>query len=256
MIAALPKLGVLLLLCGCQYVSGVSDLEIVEPASAGPDWSCLGQSTPRTVSGTVSYEGPVRDLATFRILDDVVVRFCQSGDEPCASPVLSATATNGIVSFSIEASFDGYIELESPGMVPALIELSRPIGAMRTLTELRMVDAATLDAFATQLNASVDAALGHALFWAQDCAGQRASGVSVEALGELSPSTRNYYVVDFKLPSDAVDQTDVSGGGGFINLPAKGMTFDARRSSSQALVSRFPGRIRPGQVTFLAIEPD
>jgi hypothetical protein len=254
-ISRLPRLGALLLLCGCQYVSGANDLEIAEP-SVGPDWICLGQSTPRVVSGTVSYEGPVRDLATFRILDDVVVRFCQSGDEPCASPVLTVTPINGSIAFTIDATFDGYVELESPGMVPALIELSRPIGAMRTLSELRMVDAATLGAFANQLNASVDAALGHALFWAQDCAGQRAPGVSVEALGELSPSARSYYVVDFKLPSDTVDQTDVSGGGGFINLPAKGMTFDARRASTGELISRLPGRIRPGQVTFLPIEPD
>jgi hypothetical protein len=141
-------------------------------------------------------------------------------------------------------------------MVPALIELSRPIGAMRALSELRMVDAPTLDAFATQLGSTVDPALGHALFWAQDCAGQRAPGVSVEALGELSPSTRSYYVVDFKLPSDSVDQTDISGGGGFIDLPAKGTTFDARRATTHELISRLPGRIRPGTVTFLPIEPD
>lgn len=244
---------------GCQYVSGVHELEIA-PASTGakkgPDWSCLQDALAKAVSGPIAYEGQVRNVPGTQIIRDVTARLCDTADADCEHPLESALAPDGLVRFSIDPTFNGYLELESPGQMQAVVELSRPIGAMRVLPELRMLDARTLGLFAASMDATINQDDGHLLFWVEDCLGKRASGVRVEATGELSPETRNYYVLDQKLPSATMQQTDASGGGGIINLPRDVTTFNAYRADTGQLISKFPARIRPGQVTFVAIEPD
>jgi hypothetical protein len=240
---------------GCQYISGVADLNI-DSETTGPDWTCLGHQVTREVTGTVNYEGSVRNVAGNVVIPSVTARFCRSSEEPCTDPLLTTQSVGSVLKFSIDSSFDGYIELDSPGMMPAVVELSRPIGAMRALPELRMLDATTLARFAFSMGSQVDTNFGSALFWAEDCSGRRGAGVSVRALGDLPEQFAQYYVVDQKLPSVSVHMTDASGGGGFINLPNTFVTFEALRAETMELISTFPGRIRPGQVTFMVIEPD
>jgi hypothetical protein len=247
--------GLVLLSIGCQYVSGVNDLEIVTSIEAAPDWSCLGHSSNADVSGSRSYARNVLNLATDEIISDAVVRLCESHDVDCQDPLPGVETTNGTVRFTVDASFNGYLELESPEMLPGRIELSRPIGKMHELPDPRMVDPVTLNRFAAVMGVAVNPAYGHALFWVNDCANHRAPGVAVEALGELTPDTDQYYVVD-KRPSNSLDRTEDAGGGGFINLPETFMTFRARRAETLELISTFPGRIRAGRVTFMMIEPD
>jgi hypothetical protein len=244
-----------LLTSGCQYLSGVNDLEIVTPN--GPDWSCLGRPSTQPRPNTVTYEGAARNLAGNAILQEVTIRFCASSAvSDCGVPLLSVSTTNGIVRFTVDAAFNGYLELESPGMMPGIIELSRAIGEMRELPELRMVDALTMNLFASNMGAEINPSDGHALFWVDDCAGHRAPGVTVNATGGLATDTAQYYVVDKKLPVGSMAETDASGGGGFINIPPNIVAFEARRAATKELISTFSGRIRAGQVTFMMVEPD
>ncbi|HEY5962209.1 MAG TPA: hypothetical protein VIV60_36885 [Polyangiaceae bacterium] len=248
----------LLLLNGCQYVSGVAELNIGADKVAATPWDCLGvgkrdDPKPRP---TVEYVGSVWNISGTSVLADVVLRLCQTTDESCSAPVLSVASVDSVIRFTVDSSFAGYVELESPGMMPAVVELSRPIGSMRTLPEFRMLDVFTLELFALNMGKRIDASLGHALYWTEDCSGSRAPGVSVKALGDLTDETAQYYVVDRKLPSASVTMTDASGGGGFINLPITYVTFEAFRADTKQTISTFPGRIRPGQVTFMVVEPD
>lgn len=247
--------GHVLLSSGCQYLSGVNDLEIVTSTEVAPDWSCLGRSSNSNFSGARSYERKILNLANDEIVSDAVVRLCETNDVDCKDPLPGVETTDGTVRFTVDVSFNGYLELESPEMLPGRVELSRPIGAMHELPDPRMVDPVTLNRFAAIMDVEVNPAYGHALFWVNDCASRRAPGVAVEALGQLAQETEQYYVVD-KRPSNTLDRTEDAGGGGFINLPETLMTFKARRAETLELISTFPGRIRAGHVTFMMIEPD
>jgi hypothetical protein len=248
---------------GCQYVSKVSDLEIER--STLPDWSCLDSPKERADTTLVKYVGPVRQVLTDEPVLNVDARLCRSdssdGCSQLATPPIHAS--DGIVHFEVPGTFNGYIELESPGMMPAVIELWRPVGLMRLLPELKMIQPEMLSFFASKQGATIDFTLGHALFWVEDCKGQRASGVRVHALEskddsgpKLLPNTRGYYAVGGRVATLGVDQTDDSGSGGIVNLPINDWTFEARRAVDDRVIARLGARIRPGQTTFFVVEPD
>ena len=260
--ARLPLLVLMLLLqsSGCQYVSGVNDLEFSSPSAvAQTDWSCLGHPSTSSPTGTVNYTGTIQSLADNSVVADAEFRLCESTDDPCTNPLPIESLQDGVVQFSVDASFQGYVELSSPEMMPGVVELTHPIGKMRVLPELRMVDPATLNHFADLMGFTINDTEGHLLYFTEDCSGQRVPGVSVtpeDAAKDTASDTASYYVIGFKLPSDSVDQTDFSGAGGFINLPPKFVTFEANRADTGALVSQFAARVRAGQVTFAVVEPD
>jgi hypothetical protein len=256
----LPVVACLVMLVGCQYVSGAAELEIVDqPTDAGP-WGCVGHRPP-ALTGTVNYAQPIRNLADDSIPAGVVVKVCGSADLTCSDPLVTTVPVDGTVTFTVPADFIGYLELDGPLLMPTIVELTRPIGAMRVMPELRVVGVQTFTAFAALMHVQVDATRGHALFWAVDCQGNRAAGISAEALGADS-STQKYYVLDGKLPSLSVDRTDSYGGGGFVNLPILASenetfeTFRAFRAETGARISEFSARIRAGHVTCFQIEPD
>ncbi|MDQ2644015.1 MAG: hypothetical protein M3020_09385 [Myxococcota bacterium] len=239
---------------GCGYVSGASELEIVDLPPLPEEWACLGEGAPLIQTEPIAFSAPVRNLATNRLVESVSARFCEG--EPCI-PVAEVEGVDGVLSFPpVEPEFRGYIELESPGMLPAVVELLHPIGAMRSLPELRLLSADALATYASSLGRTVDAGLGQALFWVRDCGGEPAPGVSLRALDGVLDNTRDYYVVDFKLPSDATDRTQNSGGGGFVNLEPGFPRFEARLAADGTTISRFVARVRPGTVTFFVVEPE
>lgn len=249
--ASVLRIGCALLCASCQYVAGVDDLKIVET-----DWTCLSTTLPPPRGGLVNYEGVVRNLAGNTTLNDVVARLCPRDEGTCSSPLLTvSTTTAGTLGFTVDAAFDGYIELEGPGMMPAIVDLLKPIGSMRAHPEFRMIEPAVIEAYAKFLQSPIEPDLGHLLFWAQDCAARRASDVVIERVSELHEKSTSYYV-ESGLPNPQATQTDRSGGGGFVNLPPGYLTFYARRASDVAAFTTFAVQIRAGHVTFVVIEPD
>jgi len=238
---------------GCGYVSGASELEIVDEPELPEHWACVGEGTPLLVTEPLVFSTAVRNLATNRLVDSVTARLCEG--EPC-EVMAEVEGVDGVLTFPpIDPEFRGYVEIESPGMLPAVVELLRPLGSMRRLPEARLLAPAALNAYASSLGEDVDESLGQALFWAEDCDGEPAPGVTVEALDGVLESTKNYYVVDFELPSASLDRTQRSGGGGFINLSPGYPRFEARLEDGTTL-SRFAARVRPGTITFFVIEPE
>lgn len=249
----------LLFLVGCQYVSGAHELEIQSKPAKGADFDCLdGAEPPKAVTGTLDYVGMVRNVSATRVIEHVKLRFCETTVDDCddTSASMVVEVTDGKLRFTIDRSFNGYIELESEGYMPGIVELSRRLGEMRTVPEFRMVEIGTLTMFANYMNASIDPNCGHALFWAEDCAGDRAPGISVVAMSGTNDATAQYYVLDQKLPSANTNMTDASGGGGIINLSPGVLSFQAFVAGRAKPYSTFGGRIRKGQLTFMVIEPD
>ena len=247
-------LGLSLASAGCGYFSGASELEIVDSPELAEQWACLGQGAPLLETDPLEVSAPVRNLATNRLVDSVTARFCEG--EPCV-PIFEVESVDGVLTFPPnDPEFRGYVELESPGMLPAVVELLRPLGAMRTVPELRVLAAAALKTYASSLGETVDESLGQALFWVQDCAGAPAPGVTLDALDGVLENTRDYYVVDFELPSDSTDRTQNSGGGGFINVEPGFPRFEARLADGGRTISEFVARVRPGTITFFVVEPE
>jgi hypothetical protein len=253
----------LLFCAGCQYVSGVDDLKIQSDV-ADSAWGCLDTRDSRVAPASKAYADFVTLVPNGATVENVVARVCANDDATCAEPLLPPIhAPDGRVEFEVAGNFNGYIELESPDTLPGVVELWRPIGQMRVLPEMKVIRAETLQAFAVVSQVTVEPELGHAMFWAENCLGERAAGVVVRPVegepgspNQLVPGTHAYYAVDGRLPSVSVGATDASGAGGVINLRPTYWTFEASLAADHRHVATFAARIRPGQVTVFIVEPD
>lgn len=252
---------------GCERLSNVDHLRIVEPPDADDEWACLSSRQPADLPDTVRYRGAVSFVPSNEPVMDVVVRLCETTDDAdgrCSKPVLDPIhSPDGAIEFEVAGTFNGYIELTSPNAVPTVVELWRPIGRMRVLPELKMLKPETLSAFAAVMKTAIEPDLGHAMFWIENCSGERAAGGRVEVIdnddqqaAQLAPSTVGYYAVDGRLPSVSVGETDASGGGGIVNLPPFFWTFEGLVAADSRRITRFAARIRAGQITTFVVEPD
>jgi hypothetical protein len=264
---ALFRFACALLCLSCEQLSNVDDLDIVEQNEPESEWGCLDTPASTVTPGPVHYRGAVTFVPSNEPVPDVVVRLCENADDAdqsCSRPVLPPIhSPDGRVEFDVAGTFNGYIELTSPNAVPTVVEIWRPLGRMRVLPELKMIKPETLGAFATIMQVGIDPALGHAMFWVENCLGQRASGGRLKVIesdqqqaAQLSPRTIGYYAVDGRLPSVSVDETDGSGGGGVINLPPTFWTFEGLLGSEERPITRFAARIRAGQITTFIVEPE
>lgn len=243
-------------MCGCQYLSGASELAVVGAESQQPSWDCRGKPLKFDPNYVVPYARPVRNLADDSVIEDVEVWACESADQDCANPAATDLDKDGEIKFDLKASFFGYFILSSPGMMPAIVELSRPVGQMRALPELRMVESAKFLQFSAAMGVIPDETLGHAQYWVYDCDSERASGVMVDVADKLPESATKYYALDGRLPLTSIDRTDEYGAGGFANLPAGFLAFRAYVAADGSTISEFAARIRPGHITYMVIEPD
>ena len=237
---------------GCSY--GADDLHI-QPES-GPDWSCVGQGAPLRSTDAIDLELRVRNLPSNELLQNVTGTAC--ADISCTPPVAVAEGVNGVLHFpQMDPMFRGSIELRSPEQMSAIVDLLRPIGAMRELPELRMLTKMAFEKYAeVGSGKTLDQTLGHALFWVVDCAGKRAPGVSFVPVDKVAPNTQGYYASDMELPSINLDRTKEHGGGGMINLPPGFPQFRAVLAEDQTVIAEFPTLIIADTITFFLIEPE
>ena len=236
---------------GCSY--GADDIRITE---SGADWSCLGKGSPLRTTELIDLELPVRNLPSRQLLKQVTGSVC--ADVSCSPPLAVAEGIDGVLHFpQMDPMFRGSIELRSPDQMSAIVDLLRPIGAMRELPELRMLSKSNLETYAyIGAMATLDVTLGHALFWVVDCAGKRAAGISLESFDKVLPNTQSYYASDIELPSITLDRTEENGGGGIINLPVGFPRFRAVRAADGAVIADFPTQIKADTTTFFLIEPE
>jgi len=229
------------------------------PDAGSTPWSCLGHvGWPSGTSGNVTLAVPVVDVITSAFPSGLVVRACSKLDVACTSP-LSATvdvaSTPGLLKVTLASGFDGYLELTSPTITPALFFVVRPVREDTTLTtHLPVVAPSGFEGIAQAIGATLDlTTMGHVYALAEDCGGAPASGVRFEIDRETT-QTAPYSMIN-NVPVSTAPSTDVSGAGGFLNVPSGFSRLTGYVSSTGARVGEAGFVVRVGAVSYPRLIP-
>lgn len=240
-----------------------SDLSCVDQVcvkvEAPTPWACLGKvAWPIGTSSKVTLAVPVLDVMTSAFPENLQVRACSKLDVACASP-LSATvdlsSTPGHLKVSLDAGFDGYLELTSPTITPALFFVVRPVWQDTTLTAiLPVVSRQGFEGIAQAIGTTLDlTAMGHVYALASDCTDSPAAGVRFE-IDKENAQTAAYYMIN-RTPVSSTPATDSSGSGGFLNLPTGFLKLTGYVSTTGARIGEVGFVVRAGAVSYPRVIP-
>jgi hypothetical protein len=248
-----------------------------EAAPGGP-WGCLDtpplQSDPHelvdvelvafdvfrpyTLGGTVDGGN---DLMLVQGIPEVGVSIVACGplDPLCASPVAGPAITDdgGITHLSILGDFTGFYLLSRSDSYPTLFYAGRLLAGEPQVTyptgTLQDTAAAGLGSLlGINVNNDPDAGLGHVFFDVFDCTERHASGISF-ALPATDAGTQFYLQNAF--PNTKQTQTDTSGAGGWLNVPAGNLEVTTTIAASNRLIDTRNIIVRSAAATIVFVRP-
>lgn len=230
----------------CQQALGISA------------WSCLGEvQLPASGERRVSLAIPVVDVLTTRAPEDLRVRFCPKLDVDCDQPLDGDfhIDAGGHAIFQVEAGFDGYIELMTDSITPALFFVTQPLWRDTVLRSvLPVVSPEGFHGIAEGIGTTLDLdKLGHVYALASDCEGNPAQGVRFE-IDRQTPQTARYYMIN-NVPVASAVHTDASGSGGFLNVESGFTRITGYVSSTGARIGDSGFIVRAGAVSYPLVLP-
>jgi hypothetical protein len=227
-----------------------------------PEWSCLngapeidsGAREPSASSQALEIRLPAVDLVDLAPVGALPARLCRKLDLNCDAPIQSlASDADGVFSLTLDAAFDGYLELEGPTVVPTLYFFSPALNAAGRLPTLTLMKPAMLESLMEEMDATLSTDRGVAILTAQNCMGAFSAGVAYET-ADADPETIEFYATD-GLPSLRATRTDTSGFGGFLNLPAGPVSVTGTLTESSLPLASVSVLVRSGFITYGHIVP-
>ena len=119
---------------------------------------------------------------------------------------------------------------------------------------IRALQLASVELLAAAAGVPLDPARGHVAVAVSDCGNVAASGVTVHASTADSSSTRFYLAGG--IPSPAATETEAPEPfGGYLNLPPRLVTMEARVAALDQSLGTLPLIVRPGTLTIAGMLP-
>ncbi len=241
----------------------------VDASPVDPKWGCIGSVkwNAQSESEQVLQRWRFVQLLSEAPIKGLRVRACSRLDLQCDRPVVEADSDErGYVTMNVPKYFDGFVLVPAPPSLPDLMPtinyvLPPPETSMNPTEEIainRSIHLATTNDFNVLLvlaGSSADAAHGHLLGHAIDCAGAAAAGVFLHS-DLADDKTVPYYVESGGFPSVTATETGPGGESGFMNLPPGSRKIDSfvRELGNKRMASQ-TALIRAGYVTHIAFLP-
>jgi hypothetical protein len=188
---------------------------------------------------------------------------CGKTDVACMNPIGPTVQPNaqGILTFTVDASFDGYIDMKSnvmtdsglPPYIPALVFFNPPLSMDTIYLTVPLVSPTALQLLASQFGNAIDPMLGSPFAATYDCQNKPAEGVSV-SIDQTSDAGRTFYFVN-GLPTESATQTDSTGYSGFINVPPGIRNITGKLADGGPFVGKVSVLVRPSTLTYTVLPP-
>lgn len=218
---------------GAPDTGPAADATPLEPDASGLEdgpWACVGQlEIPPVASETVTLTISVNNLI-MEPRADVTGRACNNLDINCDSPIAEdVTAEDGLIHLTVGSTFNGYVELTHPETVPVLsimqVETIAYFDSGEYLVPRMQVptfdEVGLLLMLATGEDTEFDTTRAGLLILGLGCDAEGmvplAEDVAFNIEGMDEDTIQWYY--ENSLPTQTRDRSDMSGTGGFINVP-------------------------------------
>jgi hypothetical protein len=208
------------------------------------------QFVPYTLGGAVD-SGNDLQIVQATPAPGIAVQPCGNLDPACVNPVAPVVVTGdaGIATFAMNGAFDGFYSMKRSDSFPTLFYPGRLLASEPTIgypvAVLPFSVAAELGAaIGITVNTDADAGLGHIFEAVFDCTDRHAAGVSFS----LAVDAGTLFYTENGVPSTSATQTDPSGAGGFLNVPAGSVTV---RATIAGQTLQLPVYVRPASETLV-----
>jgi hypothetical protein len=245
--------------CGALGLEGMECIErVCQAVDAIKTWDCLGNvARPASGEKMVSLAIRIADVLTKQAPADLAVKFCPKLDVDCSHPLAGAfyVEPTGRLIAQVQAGFDGYIELSSAEIIPALFFVTLPVWQDTIIQNVMpLVSAESFRGIAEALGTELDLeTLGDVYALASDCAGAPAPGVRFE-VDRQTETTKRYYMVN-SVPVGSAIATDAAGGGGFLNIASGFTSITGFVASSGARIGESAFIVRAGAISYPLVLP-
>lgn len=250
-------------LAGCTELEPGSDLRQPEPgfgmlsgepSEPDPKWACLdGAEAPSAVAlrPTVTFTLGLNDPSTRSAPPGASLRACNRFDLDCAQPVSAPVVMGADSLFHLELpqGFDGYLEITSPAIIPALYVFSRPLRTDLE-DEFIVVGLTTARGLAASGSQQLDPNLGLVAVRARDCLGELTEGVKFSN----DKGGTAFAFVD-GLPVLGYDETNDEGLGGFLNVPLGTVVVQGQEAVSGRISGTATVLLRQGWIAIVELDP-
>jgi hypothetical protein len=144
-------------------------------------------------------------------------------------------------------------------MIPAIVPITPPPEADTTRVfdptiAPAIVTTSQLNFLLKQIEATADPELGHIFGLTVDCTGAPAEGVSINAANRVGKTVPFYYAGG-GTPTIAATQTDATGFGGFVNIPAGVVDVTLIRVATGQVIGKYPVFVRKASATTIDFWP-
>lgn len=225
-------------------------------AKPDPKWGCLGNvSQPDGGAGPFPASLRLRDAVTQAPLPGVRGQLCRKLDVSCSEPLseMVSSGADGLITFQVEAGFDGYVALTDPNVAPSLYFFNPPVVSAREPKVLDLSSPAVMALFASQIGAELESGRGSVMLVAQDCLGDVTAGVTY-ATPNADAATLIFYLVGM-LPTSQATATDGTGFGGLVNVPTGAVTVTGTLAAGQRNIADLGLLVRASTVTYTSMVP-
>ena len=150
----------------------------------------------------------------------------------------------------VASDFQGYLDVQAPGYLPALVFLD--LTAIATNPEILLLPTNVVDSLAKGAMIVRDPAAGVVLGRTVDCQYKPSAGVSVSMFP--SANETGFYVIGSGV-SPGATATDTAGNSGFMNAAPGTPTITATRGQGGQQIGQVTTLVRAGSVTYQVLPP-
>jgi hypothetical protein len=220
-----------------------------------PRWRCE-RPPAASVTETKKLTTLIRDSLSLNPLVGIHASVCQKLDLQCTARVAEATTgADGKLTFTVPATFSGYLKVEDSKYFPAMYMLPAALPADGVLQPFPLLSAGLIvDALALALGTGIDPRRGHLMLVSEDCMGAALPGVSFKSPQQDS-RTVQFYVRDL-LPSTSATQTAEVGNGGYLNFPAGTGVITLEQVATKLRLNTVSIVVRAGYISVAYIRPE
>lgn len=252
-----------------------ADTYVPDTTPVDPVWGCLGNvQTPMPKKPKVQVKVPLIELVTKMPVTNVAAKVCAKIDVNCSSP-LATTAPDamGILTLTLDAGFDGFVEILpllpdsgcqveagadaaacfSALVIPSLVFFNPPLVDDLTYITVLMLNYDTLVVLAKANGDTIDPSQGAVFLEAVDCSFHAAKDVTI-SLDSTGSQTHGFYFSN-GLPSLTASATDVTGYGGFINVPIGARTVTGVLKTTQKSIGKTSVLSKAGFISYTTMAP-
>lgn len=214
-------------------------------------WACVGHVEPTPIGESFTASIRLVDLLAAEPVTDASVQLCKKLDPLCSVPVQTlAPDADGAVSAGVQSDFRGFFSIEAPGYVPTLFFIDT--GGVTGALNVAMFTPEASNALNQTITPDIDPEGGFVNVVMHDCEDQRAPGVHFEIAPD--DGVTPFYAIGSSVSGTATE-TDVTGNGGFINVPPGTVTLTATLAETGEVLSVETTLIRKATLTYQAMRP-